>query len=74
MKETIASHLSREALDGLSDEQIQTIEEFIAYLKWRQQQGNARSWYWADEWRRRFRAARATEQIESGRAGLSCDR
>lgn len=62
----MSKHAVREALETLSEEQLQIVEEFIAYLKWREKRGNAYSWYWADEWRRRFREACLREQMESG--------
>ena len=53
-----------DALSRLSAEQRDLVKEFIAYLRWREQEGNGRSWYWADEWRRRFHEAQLAEHLD----------
>ena len=57
-------HSLAEALSDLSEEQRKIVEEFIAYLKWRDVVEDRRSWYWADEWRRRFREAQLAEHLD----------
>jgi len=52
------------ALSSLSEEQRNIVEEFVAYLRWRDAEGDRRSWYWADEWRRRFREAQLAEHLD----------
>jgi hypothetical protein len=56
-------HNLSEALNDLSGEQRKIVEEFIGYLKWRDQVEDRHSWYWADEWRRRFREAQLAEYL-----------
>lgn len=48
----------RYAIDGLKEEELVEVLDFIHYLRWREEEMD-QSWFWTDEWQARYREAKA---------------
>lgn len=50
--------MARYAIDGLIEEELAEVLDFIHYLRWRREEMD-QSWFWTEEWQARYQEARA---------------